>query len=612
MAEDAVTTEDGAPEEEAAPTKRLTRRLLRVLDIKRVINVDDDYVGGKAESREEVVGALRAGTLDPVQVARFVIPEDADSESEPIDVDAAIGILFQNWDRIESSSRAELTLAATRATLGEGSEQPNEVASNNAALLTLPDLLGEEVELIRMGFSEWRESGHRLLDGQAKTLLLVDRSFENEGQSPTAGDDIIRGILARDDRPHVFVGLLTHTASDDGREQSIAAEISGGQELVRPPIVIAKNRLLTESFPEALRVLLFVDELESFRRHAMQSLNHAASRATEFLRDVDRYALLASFEAARREGVFETDFAMRMPSAVMRKRLASSLREQGFLDGALKSLRGAAGIDVYFDGAKQPVQIAQIEWEERFDDADHLSKLGLPVEVGDVFHMRDPRGIGSERYYILLVQACDLTVRGDGKRSNDLQSLVLTHVRRVAEDDDKARGLRANQAELGILVPGDSATWRVEFSKQLQVPTLALDACVTSGTGKSVIAVNGVASSSMPSSWARRLERMKQQAASVIGNYRELNEAIVPDGGGAKREEELKIHLTASLLGTKAKYKEGLMATIDVEAQSVEFFIERYARISDHTAQGLFALLVNHQARPAFDAPMFSIPEASV
>lgn len=612
MTVDAASAGEGAAEEEVTPTKRLTRRLLGVLDIKRVINVDDDYVGGKVESREEVLGALRAGTLDPGQVARFVTLEDADGEAEAIDVDAAIGILYQNWDKIESKSRAELTLAATRATQNQGYEGSGEVASNNAALLTLPDLLGEEIELIRMGFTEWRESGHRLLDEQTKTLLLVDRSFENEGQSSTAGDEIIRGILARDDRPHVFVGLLTHTASDEGRERAIAAEISDVQQLARPAIVVAKNRLLTESFPEALRVLLFVDELESFREHAIQSLNEATSGAIDFLQDVDRYALLASFEAARREGVFETDFAMRMPSAVMRKRLASSLREQGFLDGALKSLRSAAGIDVYFDGIKTPVQITHIEWEERFDDADHLAKLGLPVEVGDVFRMHDPRGVGSERYYILLVQACDLTVRRDGKRSNDLQSLFLTNVRRVANDDDKARELKTNQAELGPLVAGDSATWCVEFSRQLQVPTLALDACVTSGTGKSVISVDGVTSSSLPSSWARRLERMKQQAASVIGKYDELSRAIVSDGAGAGREEELKIHLAASLLGTKPKYKEGLIARIDVEAQSVEFFIERYARISDHTAQGLFALLVNHQARPAFDAPMFIIPEVSV
>lgn len=604
--ESPVKGDDDAAEDETVPTRRLTRRLLSVLNIIRVINVDDDYAVGNAESREDVIGALRAGTLDPGQVARFVLPADAGDESSAVTIDDAIAILVQNWDKIESKSRTELTLAASRAAGDGNGEEVDEAASNNAALLTLPDLLGDDIELVRMGLGEWRESGHKLLDEQTNTLLLVDRSFENEGQSSTAGDEIVRGILARNDRAHVFVGLLTHTAADDGREKVIAEEILAGERLPRPPIVIAKKRLLTESFPEALRVLLFAEEVEGFRDHAIESVSAATSKGIDFLKSVDRYALLASFEAARREGVFETDFAMRMPGAVMRKHLASALRETDFLNGPLNSLRGAAGIDVYFDGAKRPAQMARIEWEERFDDAEYLARLALPVEVGDIFRTYDLLGKASERYYILLVQACDLTVRGDGRRGNDLESLVLTHVRRAANDGDgKAREIKANQAELGILVPGERSIWRVEFSRQLQVPTIALDACVTSGTGKSVIAVDTPASKSLPSSWVLRLESMRKQAATVIGKYRELEQAISIANNGRNRADELRVHLTASLLGAKAKYKEGLTAKIAPDTKSIEFGIERYARISDHTAHGLFSLLVNHQARPAFDAPMF-------
>jgi hypothetical protein len=605
---DSMNGGGGMTEDELTPTKRLIRRLLNVLEITRVINVDDDHVGGSQESREEVIGALRAGTLDPGQVARFLLSDGG--ESEVVSVEDAIGVLDQNWEKIKSGSRVELTLAASRATGEEAGKRAEEAASNNAALLTLPDLLGDDIQFVRMGLVEWRESGHRLLNDQTKTLLLVDRSFENEGQSATAGDDILRGVLARDDRSHVFVGLLTHTASDDGRERAIAAEILGNQQLARPPIVIAKKRLLTDSFPEALRVLLFAEEVEDFRQHAMQSLQAATLKGVDFLRQVDRYALLASFEAARTEGVFETDFAMRMPSTVMRKNLASALREPKFLDGPLKSLRDAAGIDVYFDGAKRPKQISSIEWEERFDDAEYLAKLALPVEVGDVFRMYDPYGSGADRYYVLLVQACDLTVRGDGRRSNDPRSLGLTHVRRAAIDDDgKIRPIKANQAELGNLIPGESGIWRVEFSRQLQVPALALDACVISGTGKSVIAVNADAPSSLPSSWMRRLGHMKQWAASVIDKYENLEQGISGKGSKRDREEELRGHLAASLLDTEARYRDGLMARIIPSDRSIEFYIERYARISDHTAHGLFSLLVNHQARPAFNAPMFLNPE---
>jgi hypothetical protein len=156
-----------------------------------------------------------------------------------------------------------------------------------------------------------------------------------------------------------------------------------------------------------------------------------------------------------------------------------------------------------------------------------------------------------------------------------------------------------------VLVPDKDEIWRVEFSRQLQVPTLALDACVTSGIGKSVVAIDAVASKSLPSSWAQRLDRMRREAASIIRKYRDLEQSISSTNDRNDREQELRVHLAASLLGTKTKHNDGLTARIVTEAETIEFGVERYARISDNTAQGLFALLVNHHARPAFDTPIF-------
>lgn len=608
MAEAVAATGDVSSGNELGSAKRLTRELLGALSISRVISVDDDHAASQMQSREDVVGALRAGRLDPAQVARFILPDEQDGSVELIGVEDAIALINQRWDRLEETNRVELTLAASHAVdAGAVEDQTEEVAGDIAALLTLPDLLGDDIEYIRMGLVEWRASGQGLLDARTRTLLLVDRSFENEGQSATAGDDLIRGVLARDDRPHVYAGLLTHTASDAGREKEIAKEIAGDTAQTRPLIVVAKGRLLTESFPEALRALLFAKEVEGFRAHAIQSLEEASAKGVEFLRGVDRYALLASFEAARSEGVFETDFAMRMPTAVVRKHLTRALRTRNFLTGPLEALRSAAGIDLYFGGAKRPIEIAQIEWDERFDDAEYLASLALPLEVGDVFRVHDLLGDGGERYYVLLAQACDLTVRNGGKRSNDLKSLVLTQVRRAVKDPKTGsnRPLKRNQAEIGALLPSEADVWRVEFAKQLHVTTLALDACVTSGTGRSVIKREGNASESLPSSWSQRFERMKSEAATMIDMFRGLAQAISIADDKEDEARSLRIHLSASLLGTSTTHQEGLTARIVEAEETVEFGLERYARISDNTARGLFALLVNHQARPAFAGPLF-------
>lgn len=618
MTDEELSEQSDGPED-VSPTKRLTRQLLDALGITRVINVDDDHAQGQIQSKESVIGALRAGTLDTVLVARFILPDEKDGSADALDLDEAITLVEERWEELGDDNRVELSFAASRAAdEGPLERQPEAVVSNNAALLALPDLLGDDIELVRMGLVEWRATGQQLLVDVRPTLLLFDRSFENEGQSATAGDDLVRGVLGRDDRDHVYVGLLTHTASDEGREDEIAREISAGVTPPRPVIVVAKRRLQTDSFPEALRVLLFSRELEEFRAHAIRSLEIAGAQGINFMRDVTRYALLASFEAARSEGVFETDLAMRMPAAVSRKHLAKELRDGAFIEGALEQLRNAAGIELYFEAAEKPSEISKIEWDERFDDATTLSGLALPLEIGDIFRVHDllanGKSRGADRYYILLAQACDLSVRADGKRGNELNSLVLTEIRRAVKvpDTDTYRDLKDNQADVGILIPSENELWRIQFARQIHVPTLALDACITSGSGKSIIKTDASASKSLPSSWLRRFERMKAECADLLKEYKTLEQGTSVVEGKEAEGRAVTRHLVAALLSTKPKHKLGLTAKIDPAKDAIEFGLERYARIADNAARGLLALLANHHARPAFDAPLFVEAEDEV
>lgn len=301
-----------------------------------------------------------------------------------------------------------------------------------------------------------------------------------------------------------------------------------------------------------------------------------------------------------------------MPAAVSRKHLAKELRDGAFIEGALEQLRNAAGIELYFEAAEKPSEISKIEWDERFDDATTLSGLALPLEIGDIFRVHDllanGKSRGADRYYILLAQACDLSVRAGGNRGNELNSLVLTEIRRAVKvpDTDRYRDLKANQADVGILIPSENELWRIQFARQIHVPTLALDACITSGSGKSIIKADGSASKSLPSSWLCRFERMKAECAVLLKEYNSLEQGTSVVEG--KEAEGLAVtrHLVAALLSTKPKYKLGLTARIDPAKDTIEFGLERYARIADNAARGLLALLANHHARPAFDAPLFA------
>ena len=326
---------------EGPPTKVQIGELLQLLAITRVINVDDDHAAAPSQSLEQVLGALRAGTVDRVLVARLVLTDDEEAEADALELDEVVEALESRWEDLGDDHREELTQAALRAEQaneGPVGQQSEAVASNNAALLALPDLFEEHVTYRSMGLKEWRTTGQALLDDGERTLLLFDRSFEREGGSPTGGDELVRGILTRDDLQHVYVGLLTHTATDVGREASIAEEINAEGDPSRPVIVVAKRRLSEGGFPEALRLVLFAAELEAFRAHAITSLARANTEGTRVLEEVDRYLLLASFEAARREGVYEADFALRMANTFVRRTLTAAMREEQFIDDVVTNL----------------------------------------------------------------------------------------------------------------------------------------------------------------------------------------------------------------------------------------------------------------------------------
>lgn len=602
------------PPSDGVALKAQIQHLLQALQVTRVINVDDDHATVPAPSLEQALGALRAGTIDHLLVARLVLSGDEESKADDLDPDEVVELLEDRWGELTEDQRVELTQAADRAEQadeGPVETQSEAVAGNNAALLALPDLFEDPVTFLRMSLREWRSTGHTLLENGERTLLLFDRSFEREGGSPTAGDDLVRGILGRNDLPHVYVGLLTHTAKDVGREASIAAEIAAGLETSRPVIVAAKRRLSDESFPEALRLVLFAAELEAFREHAVASLTEATASGAQVLRDVDRYLLMATFEAARREGAYEADYAMRMANAFVRRSLTASLRGEDFIDTVLTNLRNAANIELYFEGRSAPAEVSKIAWEEQFDDSDYLARLTLPIEVGDIFKVHDMFGVGKSRgaarFYILLAQACDLSVRSDGKRANGLSRVIITELRAASIDPGtgRYRAPKANQADIGRLTLGSDAPWRAQFAQQLDVPILALDATVMGPSGKAVLGLSDPTPKTLSASWLQRHSRMQIEAKTLLDRYRAMEKVLTAPDRPSTEFNMAKRHIMAAVLGTSTRHADGVTAKIDIAEGTIEYGIERVARVSEATARGLLSLLLQHQSRPAFDGALF-------
>ncbi|WP_131174530.1 hypothetical protein [Phytopseudomonas dryadis] len=597
----------------AQEAKELTRKLLSAMSIARVINVDDDHHQESEQNPETVVAALRAQTLDYVLVARALLSDQEDDQLDDFEADEVIDLLHERWVSLDIERRKELTLAANRSQNSnrqDGGDLSSSIDDNNAALIALPELIGDVAEFKKMSFGDWRTQGQELLKDPIPTLVLFDRSFEREQQSATAGEDLVKDILRRDDLRHIYVGLLTYTAANTALEAEIAQNITTELgEKARSIIVIAKHRLNSGSeFPEALRMVLYADELESFRHHAIESLITANETATNFLRTVKPYALMATFESARREGMYEAENVIRMANAPARRMLEAQLRDASFVSQVLSKLRNAAGVELYLNGTEKPSDLNKITWQERFDDKNHLASLSMPLSIGDIFRVFDvanPTGVS--RYYILLAQSCDLSVRSDGKRSNNVNSFVLTQIKPAIKSTESGKysPLKSNQQELGYFDAASDAPWRVCFSQKIHVPALALDACVINSSGLGKIGVNNERPANLAASWVSRRERMIEEAQKLIAKYQRLEQSVAEVQGRGKDAQDMKKILAASLVGAGVQHSTGLTAKIDTALSTIEYGIERFARIADSAANGLLALSANHQARPALYNNLF-------
>lgn len=596
--------------------KRLTVELLRAMGIKRVINVDDEHLSAPAQDLAAVVAALQSNAVELTLVARVLLDDDEDANAEELDVGEVIDLLRRSWDDLPEPRRIDLTHAAheaASANQGSVETQSEALLGDRAALLALPELLDDSIEFITMTYGQWR-SGQSILADQVPTLLLFDRSFAAEGQSERAGEELVKGVLQNEELGHVRVGLLTHTATDVGNEHEIAKIISADLGAnPRPVVVVAKNRLKTDdnAFPEALRMVLFAEELQSFRQHAIDSLVAASHAETELLRDVDPYALMASFESARQEGLYETDNVTRMAKAPGIRELAVRLRKPDFISGTLSKLRNAAAVELYFTGARRPTELASLVWQERFHSSDHLRELSLPLEVGDIFRVFDLYGRGTDRFYVLLTQQCDLSVRSNGERANDSGTFVLTKLVPAPQETIGGDFLppKGNQASIGQLDMGSESPWYVSFASRIHVPTLALDACVISSSGMSVIGVDTVAPASLSASWIARLAILRKATRGIVDKMASAESSLTVKKGQEDRAISIFEQFGAALAGGVRQGKSALTARVNVGEKTVEYGIERHSRIVGSAALGLYGLSAQHQARPAFDNDLFFEPE---
>lgn len=592
----------------------LTGQLLKLLGIARVIDVDDSWRDETYHDLGLVIAAITTGRL---RLADLLAKEATrslviDSDGELRDIEDVVDGLRREGPNLPEQAVGELTAAARIAQPGdwpvppEGKEHfPGVVNATDRTdmqtLLRLRDLIEPNADFLPLTLEAWNAERDALLADQTPTLVLLDRDFSREGGAEDEGERLLATLLQRTDLQHVAFGLLTHKVSTPAQEQQLAAEISDHHRAGPGRVVVlAKSRITDEPthLPNGLRVALLSRELQHVREHVSDALDRANTVASEAIQALDPWTTMAVLEAARHEGDHEPNGIVRVAQTASRRRLAQEIRSSAIMDGPLPRLRQAMDLHLFPTGLSRPAEQWRRLRDDRYDDADYLAALRMPLEAGDIFQLHDAHKVannqsegGKSQYFILLVQPCDAIVRPNGKRAYNPTTMVVAHMRK-ARPSEGGLVAKDNEVLLEHFDPDDGATWVAQLANRAHLPAKALDACVFHPEGLGRIEIGESVPFVVSPPWARRHEKLQEWAVKVIGTLRRL------ESEGQSLGDEVRGHIIKSLTGATPELH-GVNAHIEPTADILSYGLRRVARLTDPNARALLTLASHHQDRPA-------------
>jgi hypothetical protein len=558
--------------------KAAVSALLDSLGIKEVIFVDDLF-------------AKRVNLAD-VQAAQLSLPAERVKEvigvaelNFPDDIDIRRQVFERFWGQQDSDAQENLGRRILAATSGGDSVRPEDADAARA----LSDVVGKE-RLRTLSPQEWGDQRDAILS-KAKVggaLLLFDQDLRADSGTANGGMMIIAAIMAGVDVGSIMCGLLTHTvqmANESEAWQSLAKEHGVNSDRF---IVIAKENLKTDpmQFARMLKLVALLPDCREMKTRVHQILVESATEAAKQVEAIDVFDFEhAVLRVAHDEGMWEPDMLFRLFGIFQRTELLRRAYTDNELELLTRRLRSVSNIPTD-SPRKQKLSTWKLQQRDMFESGEHINRLHLPIEIGDVFAKTDGN---AAKHFILLGQPCDLMVRPNGERRPKVNQVLLGEIQVVE-----------TPSRYDEIIPyfGDDPASKhyVRFKRIHSVPVIVLDLCVFNDDG--VARLPEVCPDRLTPAWAARHAEVKKRLSAAIDEYDKF--------GSGKAAENVLMNLRSSLfemfppvVGKDSLFRPTL-ETVD-EKRTLIFNCVRVKRLHRPRAAALALYYASCFSRPAFD-----------
>ena len=568
-------------DQDLVEAKTAVERILTVLDVNRVVSVDD--ANDESISVENVIAAAHG--LDTTLLLT-VYPELGDSIPDDRDILASkIREVWKQLDPMLQAERGQAVIVAARRLDGNETDDVADVS-------ILSQLIPRD-KLVSFSPAQWEAQKDRLLQESEneRTLFMFDQDLSGTGGDSEGGIKIIASLLARDDTESLICGLLTHTVTPETQPQQWE-ELSKTHGIPRDRFVVIPKLHLSKApilFAQTLKFAALSPDFTELKRKTKEIIADSVAVAADRVEKVSIYDLdHIVFQVSAEEGLWEPDMLFRLHAMFHRAESRRLAHQGGKLESIAAKLREVSGIPMKGDLLPTPDSAWALQREELYEFYDHINTNHLPLELGDIFEQVGGRSV---KKYILLAQPCDLMVRSDGKRHPELFRVPLAEVVQVDKDPHYSE-------EMPYFDTSPVNKWFVKLKSIHFVRGCILDLCVFNKDGVAKLEVNGNAPSGIRPAWKTRHDilsrhwnkavRKADMLAPVDNEFpavTQFKQGIARDLGGLLFDDDL--------------FKGSLAESDGV--RSVTYNCKRVGRLSRARAIGLLMSYTATLGRPAYD-----------
>lgn len=488
------------------------RQLLTGMEIYKVISIDDLYATTDSYYENAVILFEKARGNPAVEYSTVIPKHVLDA---PDNVWTRLLQIF--WSEIEPDERMMILSELAQAT------DYQEVSGDVRDLSLLKSLIPDDL-FIALSPDDWdqkRESIFLEVDADHKVLCLFDQDLSMVSRSANAGVTLLQQVLAQDTDGRVICGLLTQTLrreDETSKARDFSAEFGLSLDQYLP---LSKDRLRGDpmEFADGLKMTILNYAREQLSKQVKDLAEQANAEALTQINDIDVYDFEhIVIQSSQKEGVWEPDTLFRLfdlfrYNAFRTKALANEQRTSIY--DSIQRVRSIHNIRTIESPHQPPsIEVYEIRHIELFDEAPLLNQAHQPLDLGDIFK------VGSDQYYILLTQPCDLMIRDDSSsQSNRKKQLAnLVRIRTLEKNEDAPSEI--SSFRLDHFEPGKRTF--VKFSSPLQISLNVLDLSVFNANGKCRISLpesKNLSYSTLHNPWRERFERLENYYHTAQRNF---------------------------------------------------------------------------------------------